>query len=138
MKRAEMMAWGGLAGLLVVAGICFAGGLMYHTTYFWAGMIVALAQGAVVGLAGWGLMLARQAEELSDLPAMGGGNGNGAGGMTFGDAVAAAKDERGVRTLETGFQRVLVGLTAAVLVGLSGLIFYLIYATFAWAKANPD
>ncbi len=138
MKRAEMMAWGGLAGLVVVAVICFAGGLMYHTTYFWAGMIVALSQGLVVGLAGWGLSLSRQAAELADLPAMGGANGNGAFGMTFGDAPKAAKKESGVRTLETGFQRILVGLTAVVLVGLSGLIFYLINGTFAWAKANPD
>jgi regulator of protease activity HflC (stomatin/prohibitin superfamily) len=135
MKRDEPMAWGGVGGLVVVAGICLTGGVLYHSTFFWAGMIVALAQALVVGLAAWGLSLSRQAAELAEIPAMAGRDQSFA--MTFGDAPAAAK-KSGPRTLDLGFQRVLVGLTAAVLLGLSTLIFYLIYATFAWARANPD
>lgn len=156
-KKAENLALAAVVGLLVVAGILLAGGVMYKSISFWAGMIAALGQALVVGLAWWGLMLARQQEELRDLPPMGGtnagaGGGAGIGGGTFrmsyatdapvsasaGGAGAAGKEPE-VRTLETGFQRTVVMLTAVLLVGLAGVIaYFLVYANFAWAKANPD
>ncbi len=131
-----MVAWAAVALLVVVAGICLMGGIFYHTTFFWAGMIAALTQGVVVGLAGWGLMLGRQAEAMGDLPAM--EQREGGMGMTFGDAVIEQKKTRGVRTLEMGFQRVLVALTGVVLVAMAGLIFFLVEEVFGWARANPD
>ena len=77
MKRAEFLAWVAAVGLLVIAGVLLAGGIMYATAPFWAGMLVAIGQTMVVGLAGWGLMLARQRAEIADLPAMGSGGATG-------------------------------------------------------------
>ncbi|HVX84281.1 MAG TPA: SPFH domain-containing protein [Phycisphaerae bacterium] len=135
MKRAEIAAWGATAALAAVGGILLAGGVLYRDTAYWAGMIVAFGQAVVTALAAWGLMLSRQAEELADLPPM--NMGAPAMGMTFGEP-AAAPAASGPRTLDTGFQRILVGLVGSVLVVLSAIIFYLVYLTFAWAKANPD
>ncbi|HVS70345.1 MAG TPA: SPFH domain-containing protein [Phycisphaerae bacterium] len=136
MKRAEIVAWGATAALVAVGGILLAGGVLYRDTAYWAGMIAAFGQAVVTALAAWGLMLSRQAEELADLPPM--NMGAPAMGMTFGEAPTAAPATSAARTLDTGFQRILVGLVGSVLVILAGIIYYLVYLTFAWAKANPD
>ncbi len=67
MKKAERLALVGLVGLLVIVGVLLAGGVMYSMTVFWVGMMVAMGQALVVGLAMWGLKLARQREELKEL-----------------------------------------------------------------------
>src|SRR6187551_2872301 len=84
MKRAEQLAWAALVGLLVIAAILITGGVMYKFNAFWVGAMLAGGQTLVVGLAAWGLMLARQAEELKG-PAMSGP----AGVRTEGAAPAA-------------------------------------------------
>ena len=145
MKRAEITAWSGLAALLSIAAILLAGGAMYHTNMFWAGAILVLGQALVVGLAGWGLMLSRQADELRELPPMGGEKLGAAassmrGGLGFEDEALRPQAEGAtdIKTLETGFQRIIVALTAIGLLVLAAVTAYLTDLTFAWAKANPD
>ncbi|HUO07094.1 MAG TPA: SPFH domain-containing protein [Phycisphaerae bacterium] len=147
MRRAETLAWAALAGLLAIAAILLAGGIKYDTTPFWAGMMMALGQALVVGLAGYGLRLARQAEELEDAPvSTRGGPRDGLGigfRMSMGDdrggETVGTSTESEVKTIDTGFQRLLVIITAIVLVSLSVVISWsLIWNTISWAGANPD
>ncbi len=146
MKRAEFLAWVGLAGLIVIAGILLAGGLMYGMAAFWAGMMVASGQAVVVGLAGWGLMLARQRAEMVELPVEKTASGfrmmfgEHAGERISGEAgVSVGASETEVKTLDTGFQRLVTTIAAAVLIGLAGVIsWFVIYGNVAWARANPD
>jgi regulator of protease activity HflC (stomatin/prohibitin superfamily) len=143
MKRAEFLAWVALAGLILIAGILLAGGVMYAMASFWAGMMVAIGQAVVVGLAGWGLMLARQRAEMVDLPAEKTASGFR---MMFGENAAAADGGSGagaseteLKTLDTGFQRLVTTIAAAVLIGMAGVIaYFVIYGNVAWARANPD
>ncbi len=144
MRRAETLAWAALAGLLAIAGMLLAGGVMFDTTPFWAGMMMALAQALVVGLAGYGLRLARQAEELGDMPVSMRNTGEGLGGgfrMSMGDdrGETTTTSANSIKTIDTGFQRLLVIISSVVLVGLSLVIaWYLVKPTFDWASANPD
>src|SRR4051794_12936969 len=111
MRRAETLAWAALAGLLVIAGILLAGGITFDSTPMWAGMMMALGQALVVGLAGYGLRLARQAEELSDVPVSLRNTGEGLGGfrMSMGDDRGeVATPTTTIKTIDTGFQRLLV------------------------------
>jgi regulator of protease activity HflC (stomatin/prohibitin superfamily) len=143
MKRSEMMAWTGLVGLLAIGLVLLAGGVMYNTTTFWAGMLLAFSQAIVCGLAGWGLMLARQRAELQDLPETGAVEGFR---MSFGNETDAARGERPasaqsdteIKTLDTGFQRMLVGITAVIFLASSASIIWMIYNTFEWARKNGD
>src|SRR5689334_1433063 len=68
MKRAEQLAWGALAGLVLIMSILITGGALYHFTAFWAGAMLVGGQALVVGLAAWGLALARQAREMGEVP----------------------------------------------------------------------
>ncbi|MGN6370199.1 MAG: SPFH domain-containing protein [Phycisphaerae bacterium] len=141
MRRAETLAWAALAGLLAIAAILLAGGILFDTTAMWAGMMMALGQALVVGLAGYGLRLARQAEELDEVPVntrqefVGGGFR-----MSMGeDRTEATTAAPTVKTIDTGFQRLLVIITSVVLVGLGCVIgWFLLKATFDWAGMNPD
>ncbi len=137
------MAWAALVGLLAIAGILLAGGIMFDTTPFWAGMMMALGQALVVGLAGYGLRLARQAEELGDMPVSIRSQGEGPGGgfrMSMGDdrgEVSTPTDS--IKTIDTGFQRLLVIISSVVLIGLSFVIaWFLLKPTFDWVGLNPD
>ena len=67
MKRAEQIAWGALAGLVTVAVILLTGAFVFRMTAFWAGMMLVSAEALVVGIAAWGLMLARQAHEMGEM-----------------------------------------------------------------------
>ncbi len=146
MKRAELLAWMAAVGLVIVGAILLVGGVMYGMAGFWAGMMVVFGQALVVGLAAWGLMLARQRAEIADLPAMGAGGAKTEFRMTFGDAPTAAGVAGGsaasgteLKTLDTGFQRLVVGISAVVLIGLAGAIsWFVIEGNVAWARANPD
>jgi regulator of protease activity HflC (stomatin/prohibitin superfamily) len=145
MKRAEQLAWAALAGLLAVAGILLAGGIMYRFTGYWAGMMLALGQGLAVALAAWGLMLARQAAELHELPGMRahGRDEDAASGfrMSMGDespTVPTVESPENARTLDTGFQRLLVGLTGLVLIILAVIAGWMVYSAYKWANLNPD
>jgi membrane protease subunit HflK len=139
MKRSEMMAWTGLVGLAAIGLVLQAGGVMYNTTTFWAGMLLAFSQAIVCGVAGWGLSLAQQRAELQDLPAVSRTEGfRMSYGGESGTAPATAAEGSEVKTLDTGFQRMVVGLIAVGLLVSAGIVGYLIYSTFSWAKLNPD
>lgn len=141
LKRAETLAWASLGALLTVALILLAGGLRDLFTAYWAGMMLALGQAIAVGLAAWGLMLARQSSELGD-PSLPRVTETPASTfrMSMGDDLPAAKTDTpgDVRTLDTGFQRLLVGLSGVVLVGLGALTSWLVYRVYQWSALNPD
>ena len=143
MRRAETLAWAALVGLLAIAGILLAGGIMFDTTPFWAGMMMAHAQALVVGLAGYGLRLARQAEELGDMPVSIRSQGEGPGGgfrMSMGDDRGEVSTPTNtIKTIDTGFQRLLVVISSVVLIGLSFVIaWFLLKTTFDWVGLwNP-
>jgi membrane protease subunit HflK len=136
------MAWVALAGLLIIGIILLVGGVQYQTTTLWAGMLLAFAQSLVVGLAAWGLSLARQRAELEEVsaPSEGGGFRMNYGEQNAGSGVAPKALDAGgeIKTLDTGFQRMLVGLTAVVLMGVAAGIAYMMKESFAWARAHPD
>ncbi len=148
MKRAEQLAWTALAGLVAIVAILLTGGVLYHFTGFWAGMMMALGQGVSVALAAWGLMLARQAAELNDLPGLSREpgkpeNSTGEFRMSLGDDAQnspARNPSEGMeaRTLDTGFQRLLVGISAFIMLVLGCVTAYLIYSAYRWAALNPD
>jgi regulator of protease activity HflC (stomatin/prohibitin superfamily) len=136
------MAWTGLVGLLAIGAVLLTGGVMYNTTTFWAGTLLAFTQAIVCGLAGWGLSLARQRAELQELPETRAAEGFR---MSIGnetDAVrgdsAARIDGAEIKTLDTGFQRMLVAITAVLLMASSAGIIWMIYNTFEWARSNGD
>ena len=59
------------------------------------------------------------------------------------DAPAAATTPSGlepaeVKTLDSGFQRVLVAIVGVLLSGFAALSAWLVYRVYAWAAANPD
>lgn len=123
-------------GLVLVAIVLLAGAGMYGSTAFWAGGLAAAGQAVLAGLAAWGLRLAREQEELTALPELTQEKGRSLGGfrMSYGDeGGGAAKPTSSVggavevRTLETGFQRVVVALTATGLLVVAGVISYLVY-----------
>jgi regulator of protease activity HflC (stomatin/prohibitin superfamily) len=145
MKRAEQLAWAAVVGLLTVALILLAGGIMYRVTGFWAGMMLAASQAVVAGLGAWGLGLARQAAELNAAPGFSARpEGAAAGGfrMSLGDDAPSAPsrhDEAAeAKTLDTGFQRLMVGISAVVITVLGVVAAYMVYAAYHWAQLNPD
>ena len=150
MKKAENLALAALIGLIVLAVIFLAGGIMYKPVSFWAAMLAMMGQALIVFLAWWGLRLAGQQEELNGLPPIGGpGGAPGAASpmagfrMSYGEesttpAKRSADHAPEVKTLETGFQRVVVSLSALLLIALSAVTIYLIYSDLSWARVNPD
>ncbi|HEY4329227.1 MAG TPA: SPFH domain-containing protein, partial [Phycisphaerae bacterium] len=147
MKRAEQLAWGGFGGLLVITAMMITGGAMYHFTAFWAAAMLAGGQAVVVGLAAWGMSLGRQVEELSGyVPPSGAGAGlvtdeRPISGfrMSAGDDGARTTTEPAgeARTLETGFQRLLVFSTGIVMLVLAAVTSWLVYGAYGWLRANP-
>ena len=152
MKRAETVAMVAVVGLIVVGGVLMAGaiygyyGLGAGNVAFWAGSMAALGQAVIAGLAWWGIRLARQQAELGEGPGVGGqGSGLGAGGfkMSYGDDTAVVRpmglDSGGdVKTLETGFQRVVVLLAGVVQLVLAGVILWMVKWGFAAFAADPS
>ncbi len=155
MKRAEKLAWSAMVGLIVITGILITGGIMYNFTAFWAGAMLTGGQAIIVGLAAWGLSLARQTADLEETPATRPGAPAPSGfRMSLGDDVHAntgRKSVRGnivneegsqgseVRSLEVGLQRIFVFSAGLILTILAGLgAWLLIYNSYVWAKANPD
>ena len=151
MKRAEQLAWAALVGLLVIVAILITGGVLYKFNAYWVGAMLTGGQALVVGLAAWGLMLARQAEELNG-PAAGpvGGTRVDAGTpASVGGFRMSAGDDSGTpsfsnetagntKILDTGFQRMLVGITGFLLAAMAAAAGMLVYAAYHWANLNPD
>jgi len=141
MKRSELLAWIALVGLLLIAGILLAGGVMYNANFFWAGACLALGQAFVVALAVWGLRLANQRAELEEIAPIDTST-TSTFRMSYDDPVQAARrDNVGggeTKTLDTSFQRLVVALFAIVLLGFASLIGYLVYRSFNWHGFHSD
>jgi modulator of FtsH protease HflK len=142
-KHAERVAQIVFFTLLVIAGSLTYAVVEYHTISFWAGTFAAYMQTILVALAWWGLRLARQQQELRDIGGVAAPSLSVTPESTLrGLSVAgeenplysAAQQEGEVRTLETGFQRVVVLLAALGLLVIAGIIAWLIAANFLAAK----
>ena len=144
MKRSITVAFWVLMGLLLVTAALAIATFKYGAVCFWAAMFAALGQTVLAFLAWWGLRLARQQAALVDeaeaeanvkftpLAPM------GAFHMSYSDetassAVAAPAPvaPEDITTLDTGFQRVIVGLCSLGFLVLAGLIGLLVYHDFA-------
>lgn len=137
-----------LAATVVIAIVLQIGGAMSGSAAFWAGGLAAAGQALVCGLALWGLILARQQKELRELPTVQGSSpvAGDLGGfkMSLGDDAPmtatniAPKASDEVKTLDTGFQRMVVGLSAALILGLACLIGYMIYRNIRYIPAGQN
>jgi regulator of protease activity HflC (stomatin/prohibitin superfamily) len=149
MKRAEQIAWSAVAGLIAIAAILVTGGFLYQFTAFWAGAMLAGCQALVVGLIAWGLMLARQAAELNQVPTISPRpSSSGAPAAMSGFRMSVGDDASNpiasprveseeFKTLDTGFQRMVVLIAGVLFTGCAILSSFLIYRVYAWANANP-
>jgi regulator of protease activity HflC (stomatin/prohibitin superfamily) len=132
-------------GLLLVTAALAIATFKYGAVCFWAAMFAALGQTVLAFLAWWGLRLARQQAALVDeaeaeanvkftpvapLGAfhMSYSDETGAAAATAAPAPVAPED---ITTLDTGFQRVIVGLTSLGFLVLAGIIAFLVYRDFA-------
>ncbi|MDA8376865.1 MAG: SPFH domain-containing protein [Planctomycetia bacterium] len=145
MKRSITVAFWVLMGLLAVTAVLAIAALKYGAVCFWAAMFAALGQTVLAALAWWGLRLARQQAALVD-EAEAEANVKftplaplGAFHMSYSDETASAAaatapvpvEPEDITTLDTGFQRVIVGLTAFGFLVLAGIIGLLVYRNFA-------
>ena len=142
MKRAELVAlwvWLGLLAITAVLGIAVA---KYGAVCFWAGGIAAAAQTVLAFLAWWGLRLARQQAALVDeaqasvrfTPIAPLGTFH----MSYADdaaapivAASAPVDPDEITSLDTGLQRVIIGLCSLGLLVLAGVIAWLVHRDFS-------
>ncbi len=143
MKHAERLALIAFIGLLLIATCLTFGVVYYHTVSFWAGALAAYAHAILVSLTWWGLRLARQQHELMEAGGPGALSAQVAPdsmmrGLSAGDDnpafAATPKQDKELRTLETGFQRVVVILSSLGLLTLAGIICWLIAANFQILK----
>ncbi len=144
MKRSITVAFWVLMGLLVVTAALAIATFKYGAVCFWAAMLAALGQTVLAFLAWWGLRLARQQAALVDeaeaeakvrftpLAPL------GAFHMSYSDETASAATTapapiapEDITTLDTGFQRVIVGLTSLGFLVLAAIIAFLVYRDFA-------
>ena len=131
-------------GLLAVTAALAIATFKYGAVCFWAAMFAALGQTFLAFLAWWGLRLARQQAALVD-EAEAEANVKftplaplGAFHMSYSDetagsAVAAPAPvaPEDITTLDTGFQRVIVGLASLGFLVLAAIIAFLVYLDFA-------
>jgi len=109
---------------------------------FVAGALALAAQALLAGLAYWGLLLARQQADLASGPDLSTTPSLGTSSfkMSYGDdAPVAPPNLPGApeaRTLDIGFQRVVIALSAIVVLILAGVIAYLTVTTFR-ANTRP-
>jgi regulator of protease activity HflC (stomatin/prohibitin superfamily) len=149
MRRAEQIAWGAVGGLVTIGVLLFVGALVYHVTAFWAGMMLVWGQAVVMGLAAWGMGLARQAAELRSMPAVSGyragesstaAQSGGGFRMSVVDEIARKDETKPDQThiLDTGFQRLLVGVSGFVMMALAGVATWVVYVIYSWSLKNPS
>jgi regulator of protease activity HflC (stomatin/prohibitin superfamily) len=142
MKRTEQLTWAAFAGLVVIFLILLSGGIVYHVTVFWVGAMLCAGQSIVLLLAAWGLKLAREYQELVE-PIPGSSNQPASTfRMSAGDeniiSTAPITPESEVKTLDTGFQRLLTIIAASILILLGGGAIWIIITVYRWASTNPD
>jgi regulator of protease activity HflC (stomatin/prohibitin superfamily) len=139
MKRSETIAWTAFAALLALAVVMLVGGLKYNANVFWVGLCLCGGQSLVVGLAAWGLRLANQRAELEELsPPTQPGRAGFRMSYEENTPSTAGAPELEAKTLDTSFQRLVVGLSAIVLLTLAGVVGFLMYRSFSWHNANLD
>lgn len=142
MKRAELQAMNATLALLAIAALLIGAGVIAelepagknivgpNAVHFWAGGLGAAALAFVAGLAWWGLRIARQQAELTDDPSLDAAVASTEFRMSYGDDAPVTPQRTAnadaPRTLDTGFQRVVVGLTSAALLIVAGVIAYLV------------
>jgi regulator of protease activity HflC (stomatin/prohibitin superfamily) len=132
-------------GMLAITAVLAIATFKYGAVCFWAAMFAALGQTVLAALAWWGLRLARQQAALVD-EAEAEANVKftplaplGSFHMSYSDETAAATataapaavEPEDITTLDTGFQRVIVGLTSLGFLVLAGIIAFLVYRDFA-------
>ncbi len=145
MKRSITIAFWVLMGLLAITAALAIAAMKYGTVVFWAALFAALGQTILAALAWWGLRLARQQAALVD-EAEAESNVKftplaplGSFHMSYSDetgtsAATAAPvpvEPEDITTLDTGFQRIIVGLTSLGFLVLAGIIGLLVYRDFA-------
>ncbi len=144
MKRSITVAFWVLLGLLAITAVLAIATFKYGAVCFWAALFAALGQTVLAALAWWGLRLARQQAALVD-EAEAEANVKftplaplGAFHMSYSDETASAAtaapsvvEPEDITTLDTGFQRVIVGLTSLGFLVLAGIIGLLVYRDFA-------
>lgn len=141
MKRAETVALWVAVGLLIVTGILGIAVFQYETICFWAAALAAAVQTLMAFLAWWGLKLTRQQRALVDeattkskftpLAPLGTFH------MSYADDTAPVRapepevEPEDITSLDTGFQRVIIGLCAVAFFAVAALIGYMVWQNFA-------
>jgi regulator of protease activity HflC (stomatin/prohibitin superfamily) len=130
----------GVGVALAVAGFTFG------TVAFTAGSLAAFGQSGLAGVLWWGFRLANQRAALASGPSLAGdrltSTTDSAGPLGFrmsnSDETAAAAPTIGdvdeTKTLDVGFQRVLVSICGTVLLILAAIICYRVYADVTSVK----
>lgn len=142
MKRAEIVAFWAWIALLAVAVFLGIGAIKYGPVCFWAGTLAALGQALLAALAWWGLRLARQQaalieeatapKHLTPVAPLGTFHMSYSDDATIPTPVekpATEPDE--ILSLDTGFQRVIVGLCGFAFLVLAAITAWLVYRDFA-------
>ena len=141
MKKAQLIALWVWLGLMAVTGVLGIAVYQYGTICFWAAAFAAGLQSLLAGLAWWGLKLARQqsalveeagaATKFTPLAPLGSFH------MSYEDNVPKPAqtqrvlDPDEIASLDTGFQRVIIGLAALLFLALSAVIGYMVWHDFA-------
>src|SRR5271170_7831407 len=126
---------------MAVTGVLGIAVYQYGTICFWAAAFAAGLQSLLAGLAWWGLKLARQqsalveeagaATKFTPLAPLGSFH------MSYEDNVPKPAqtqrvlDPDEIASLDTGFQRVIIGLAALLFLALSAVIGYMVWHDFA-------
>jgi membrane protease subunit HflK len=146
-KHAERVAQIVFIALLIIAASLTYAVVEYHTISFWAGTFAAYMQAVLVALAWWGLHLARQQRQLLELGGVAAPSVSVAPQPVMRGLSAATEEnplysvpqrDGEVRTLETGFQRVVVVLAALGLLVVAGIIAWLIASNILGTKPGES
>jgi regulator of protease activity HflC (stomatin/prohibitin superfamily) len=139
-KKAQLIAlwvWLGLMAITAVLGIAV---YQYGTICFWAAAFAAGLQSLLAGLAWWGLKLARQqaalveeagaAVKFTPLAPLGSFH------MSYEDHAAPPPvqrtiDPEEITSLDTGFQRVVIALSALLYLAFAAVIGYMVWHDFS-------
>lgn len=126
-------------GVTILLGI---GAIMYGPVCFWAGALAACGQSLLAALAWWGLRLARQqaalVEEATATTHFTPVAPLGTFHMSYSDDSAIATpvkapviDPEEITSLDTGFQRVIIGLCGLAFLVLAAIIAWMVHRDFA-------
>ncbi|HTV47569.1 MAG TPA: SPFH domain-containing protein [Phycisphaerae bacterium] len=141
MKKAQLIALWVWLGLMAITGVLGIAVYQYGTICFWAAAFAAGLQSLLAGLAWWGLRLARQqaamveeagaATKFTPLAPLGSFH------MSYEDHVPKQApvqriiDPEEITSLDTGFQRVIIALSAFLFLALAAVIGYMVWHDFA-------